>query len=309
MKALIPWTIILGAIALTPVARCDENDDAEAAADATPATQAAAQQPPGSGTNEVHIHHHHYHYGGNQPAYYFNQPTGPANPAQQSYPQYPGYSMPYPAAGGWGGWGWGGGATIAGSYLQGMGAYAQGAGQYNLMTAEAARQAEAARAEYMQNQMSAMNDYFLAREANRRYRAELHGPPPTPEELYEANLARLPKRPRLDQFNPVTGKINWPDVLKQKELDKERSELDGLFAKRTHQDSGVGSENYHDVQMAINSMHAKLHDEIKSLSPAEYMAALQFLDSLSFEARFPPSTAPAEATAGASTAAKASTSE
>jgi hypothetical protein len=39
----------------------------------------------------------------------------------------------------------------------------------------------------------------------------------------------------------------------------------------------------------INKALAKLHDEIKTLSPAEYLAAVTFIDSLAFEARFQPS--------------------
>ena len=48
--------------------------------------------------------------------------------------QYGGY---YP--GGYGGWGgWGGGGTVAGDTARGLGAFAAGAGQYNLDSAQAA---------------------------------------------------------------------------------------------------------------------------------------------------------------------------
>ena len=48
--------------------------------------------------------------------------------------QYGGY---YP--GGYGGWGgWGGGGTVAGDTARGLGAFAAGAGQYNVDTAQAA---------------------------------------------------------------------------------------------------------------------------------------------------------------------------
>jgi hypothetical protein len=52
-----------------------------------------------------------------------------ALPAQAQY-YYPG------GYGGWGGWG-GGGATVQGSIARGMGAYAAGAGAYNVQTAQA----------------------------------------------------------------------------------------------------------------------------------------------------------------------------
>ncbi len=253
--------------------------------------QGAANQADG---NEVHVHHHHHHYfhsGGDQASPYIPM-APPSDPSLTPYPRVGGYGGGYGGyGGGWGGWG-GYTGTIAGSYLQGLGAAASGAGQYNLATSEAARQIEAARAAYLQNQMTALNDYFMAREANRQFREDMRTPRLTPEQLYQVNLSRLPKRLRLDQFDPVTGKINWPDVLKLNELDAERKKLDELFASRTHDNSGVGSENYHEVQMTTHDMLAKLHDDIKVLSPSEYLAGVNFLDSLAFEARFPPSSVP-----------------
>jgi hypothetical protein len=300
MRLSVYCAVLLALMGVSPLLWADEppgNDQPQAPtgdqAPAPAADQAPGPKPSAKQGNEQQIHiHHHHHYSGSNPAYYYNQPVGPANPANQPYPRVPSYGG---GGWGWGGWGYGGGGTIAGSYLQGLGAAAQGAGAYNLATAEAARQAEAARAEYMQNEMSAMNNYFLAREANRQYREALRLPPLTPEQIYEINLSRLPKRLRLDQFDPVTGKINWPDVLKTKELDEDRQKLDKLFAERTHDNSGVGSENYHDIQMVVHDAMAKLHDEIKTLSPAEYLLALNFIDSLAFEARFPPSSVPGPA--------------
>lgn len=282
------------------------------AAVAAPSQPAASAPAPGDNgaqgdaeqgdDNDVHHYHHHYFYPpyqpgqGPPPPYYNSQPTGQMNPSQQQYPPSQ-YMPPVGGGGGYGGggWGWGGGGggtTIAGSYMQGAGAMMQGAGQYNLLTAEAARQGEAARAEAMQNQMTYMNDYFLAREANRDYRRQLAGPPITEQEAYNINMSRLPKRLTLDEFDPATGKINWPDVLKRPEFDEDRQKLDNLFAKRTHADSGLGSPNYHNIQIATRDMMSKLHDDIKGLGPSEYLLGLKYIDGLQFESRFPPGTDP-----------------
>lgn len=260
-----------------------------------------AARPDPNDPNAIHVHHHfhHWQHNGPPPSNYLNVPP-PSDPSLTPYPRVGGYGGGGYGRGYGGGWGGGyGGGTIAGNYLQGLGAAAAGMGQYNLATAEAGRQVEGTRAAYLQNQMSALNDYFMAHEANRQYREAKYIPALSDEQIYEANKARLPKRLRLDQFDPVTGKVNWPDVLKSPELAADREQLDKLFADRTHENSGVGSENFHDVQMVVHDMMLKLHDEIKTLSPAEYLLALNFIDGLGFESRFPPSTVPGATAPGA----------
>lgn len=285
-----------------PVANNDAPDHDEAAAG-----EAIAADNATGASNEQHVHHHHHFYPVTPPPFYASPPAGNMNPDQGPYaplPQagyggnggyggYGGYGRGFWGRGGWGGYG-NFSSTAAQGYMQGQAAMTQAAGQYNLMTAEAARQAEAARAAYMQNQMTSVNDYFLEREANSYYRDQekmAKSPPLTQEQLYQINVARLPKRLRHDQFNVVTGEIYWPDVLLHKDLAAERAELNKLFAERTHDNSGVGSENYHDVQMAVHAMQRKLHDDIKLMEPTEYLAAITYIDSLAFEARFPPSSA------------------
>lgn len=306
LLALLVAALGLGVNASAQVPRPNDNAPAQARAtdqaDAPDPDDAADGDDAGddanANPNDVHVHHHHHHYHYTMPAnppYYYSQPNGPANPEHQAYPP-PTYGggLGYGGGYGGGGWGWGGpgvGSTAAGSYLAGAAQLAQGAGQYNLLTAEAARQAEAARAEWLQNQMSSINDWWLARQANREYRKEEQAPALNNEQIYHMEAQRLPRRLRNDQFNTVTGAINWPDILKRPELAAERGQLDQLFASRTVDDSGVGSENYHDVQVAIHAMQTKLHDEIKDLSPAEYLAGITFIDSLAFESRFPPSPA------------------
>lgn len=233
--------------------------------------------------------HYHYHFYGNQ------QPNAPYSQAAQYPTQDPRYP-PTPAPnmsgsgggyGGYGGWG-GGGGTAAGNYLQGQASAIQAAGQYNLYTAEAMRQAQAARGAYQQNEMQRINDFYAAKQINANYNAATTPPPLSPSQIDHINAERLPKRLRPDQFNHATGEIHWPDALKRNEFDADREKLNQLFASRTHDDSGVGSENYHSIQIAISALMARMHDDVKTLTPAGYLAAIVFVDSLSFESRFAP---------------------
>lgn len=67
-----------------------------------------------------------------------------------------------------------------------------------------------------------------------------------------------------------------------------RIQLDGLFAKRTQENSGVGSEMCREVQTLTRQMRAELKDMVQRISPAEYLAARKFIDALAYEAQFPP---------------------
>lgn len=234
--------------------------------------------------------HYHYHFYGNQ------QPNAPYSQVSQyptQDPRYPPTPAPNMSGGGGGyggyggGWG-GGGGTAAGNYEQGRASEMQAAGQYNLYTAEAMRQAQAAREAYQQNEMQRINDFYAAKQINANYNAATAPPPLTHAQIDKMNAERLPKRLRPEQFNHATGEIHWPDALKRSEFDADREKLNQLFAARTHDDSGVGSDNYHSIQMAISALMARLHDDVKTLTPAGYLSAVVFIDSLSFESRFAP---------------------
>ncbi len=239
----------------------------------------------GGGGGDTHVHYHFY--GSQQPNAPYSQQAQYPTPDPR-YPPTPAPNMS--GGGGYGGWGWGGGGgTPAGNALQGQASVIQSAGQYNLYTAEAMRQAQAAREAYQQNEMQRINDYYASKQIHANYVASTTPPPLSNAQIEQINAERLPKRLRPDQFDHATGEIHWPDVLKRSDFDGDREKLNKLFAARTHDDSGVGSENYHSIQMAIHDMSARLHDDVKSLSPAAYLMAVTFIDGLSFEARFAPS--------------------
>ena len=95
----------------------------------------------------------------------------------------------------------------------------------------------------------------------------------------------MPERPNTCELS--RGVIHWPETLQREEFMLHRLQLDTLFARRTQENSGVGSSNYREVQTASREMREELKDLVQQMSPAEYLSARKFIEALAYEAQFP----------------------
>jgi hypothetical protein len=151
--------------------------------------------------------------------------------------------------------------------------------------------------ESIQNEQLCVQSYYDERRMNTSYGAEqqMQHPHATPEELAAFSRARLPEQLSADEFDPARGVIQWPGVLNRPEFAESRTSLEGLFqqAAADPHASGVGTQNYRDIEHAVEDMSEKLHSEIAQFAPMEYIAASKFLKKLLYHARVPPANAPA----------------
>ncbi len=193
---------------------------------------------------------------------------------------------------GYGGYGYGAGSTAAGSFLAGSAMLTRAAGQYNLYTSMGAKNYQQAYSQWIDNQKKREQTYFDMRRMNASYRAELKAqhPTPTSDQIAAFNKSRDPERLKDDQFNANTGNLTWPPALKEPEFAPEREKLEGLFAERADDpgNSGLGTRNCREVQRTLAELHDKLHAEIAQIAPDAYIAAIKFLKSVEYEARFAP---------------------
>jgi hypothetical protein len=191
---------------------------------------------------------------------------------------------------GFGGYG-GAGSTAAGSFLAGSAALTYAAGTYNLNTSKAAVNYQQAYQHYIENRKLAVQTYFDLRRMNASYRAEqeMQHPHATPDEIAAFNQARMPEPLSANAFDPGHGVLDWPPLLTRSEFADNRSQIEGLFGEwaADPHGSGLGTENYRNIQHAVADTSDKLHSEIKDFSPDEYIAASKFLKSLAFQARSP----------------------
>jgi hypothetical protein len=189
-------------------------------------------------------------------------------------------AVPPPSiVGAYGGWGTGGVTTAAGSAMNGMASAISARGDANLANSAAAMNLTQAQSQEIQNRQQATNTYFELRETNKAAQDAERGPNPTMQQLVSAAREGLPAALSPSQMDPVTGKVNWPDVLQADEFQSQRAQVDQLMAKL----ASHGSLSYTDrssVRQVVEAMYHQMNAEIRQLTPQDYMTGRKFLNSL-----------------------------
>ena len=123
--------------------------------------------------------------------------------------------------------------TVAGSYLYGLGDVVRAQGEYNLNTSAAAVNMSEARRREIENRKSYVDAYFYTRRVNQRERdAQIAKQREFNQEWLRMHAAMKPKRLEPMELNPVTGKLQWPVVLRSSGFQRQCAELQKLFFER-----------------------------------------------------------------------------
>ena len=189
------------------------------------------------------------------------------------------------------GWGWGGYGGYHSSTLQegirrGQAALIEATGRYNYDTSAAAINWQEAYEMSLDNDRKKTETYFEKRQLNDSYRAAELSRLPTRELVGRISQNKLPERLDVQEFNVETGEINWPDTLMKPQYREIRAEIEALFAARTAENSGVGSQSYREIREAYRALRDELSREARQLSSDEYTISRNFVDGLHYEARF-----------------------
>jgi hypothetical protein len=192
-------------------------------------------------------------------------------------------AVPSPSVGVYGGgmgYGYGGsGSTVAGSAMTGMANAISAKGNYNLATSAAAVNLTQAQSNEISNRQQYTNTYFEMRATNKAATAAERGPRVTPEQIARNMQALAPKPVSADQVDPVSGKVNWPDLLQDERYASQRAELEQLLAKQASY-GGLGASDHTKAREAIESMSGMMKDQIRDVPPQDYTTAKSFLKSL-----------------------------
>ncbi len=178
-------------------------------------------------------------------------------------------------------------STPAESYARGLSDMTRSAGQANLMNSEAAINYEDARSKELDNRLKTTDTYFEMRRVNKEARDAERRPPPSSEVAFRRAQEVTPPELSATQLDRVTGSIEWPRLLMQDRYARTRDELDLLFEQRSAEGGSIGMDTYQEILSACNRLKAELKKNIRDYLPNDYVAASKFIDSLSFEARFP----------------------
>jgi hypothetical protein len=209
--------------------------------------------------------------------------ANPGRPSQlpANIPGRVGVGVAY--GGGWSGDGYYGGNTAAGSAMNGMASVISSAGSYNLATSAAAINMTQADREAIQNNQMYANTYFEMRAANRAARAAEKGPRPTMEQLARLAQQGAPRPLPTGALDPVSGGVDWPELLKTADYNSQRTALNELFAKRAEL-GGLGFSDQTKARQAVDAMFATLKGQIRSVPSDQYVASRSFLNSLAYAA-------------------------
>ena len=182
--------------------------------------------------------------------------------------------------------------ATSGSEIQsrGMADVMLAAGQRNLMNAQALTELQEAEKKNIENDLLYTQTYFEKRKINEQNRqAEAAQRRSTPEDFARRAQAGAPKRLTSQQLDPIYGTVSWPVLLQFAKYQESREELDRLFRERAEKRGAIGGEAYLQIKDDTKKMTELLLADISKVSPTDYIAAKKFLESLAYEAGFPPS--------------------
>jgi hypothetical protein len=159
--------------------------------------------------------------------------------------------------------------------------------ELNLLNARALVEYEEARKANMLNQILWTEIFFKMREMNREYRKkekEAIQKPLTKERIKELARKGAPRRLSKEEFDTITGKINYPIVLTDSIFSWEVDNVNFTVSKFVT----TAQRKYNDyelAQKAIDKLQESLKENVSKYNGGLYGRAANFLRSLEYELR------------------------
>jgi hypothetical protein len=196
----------------------------------------------------------------------------------QYVPAVPNASM----VGGYGGY-YGGGhaSTLEEGALNGMANVMSAAGDYNLATSAAAVNLTQAQRNDIENRQLNTQAYFDIQATNRAARAQKAGPKPAMEQLTRFARHGVPKELQPNQFDTVSGALNWPATLKDSVFSLNRAAVDQMFAKRAAQGT-LGISDQAALRQAVENLDRQLKSLVQDIQTQDYLESKKFLQSVMY---------------------------
>jgi hypothetical protein len=200
-----------------------------------------------------------------------------------------GYPMAYAPAM-WGGFGMGGfghASTAAQGAMQGMSDVVRAAGAANLMNSAAAINVEEARSKNIDNHLKGTKTYFEMKQYNKDYRNANKAPRPTSEQLFRLAKDATPKGLDPSQLDPVTGQIQWPEVLLSDDFNEYRQSLETLYGEWANASGKINFSQFQEIQKSSKAMQNVLKGKLSDMPPQVFSQANAFLKRLEHAAKLP----------------------
>ena len=179
-----------------------------------------------------------------------------------------------------GGGGFGG--TAASAAMMGYAAMMRAQGMQNLYNSQAAIDWEKAKTSEIQNRLLWTETYFKMRTVNHDMRLAVSA-------VEVTKLAHDAVVPPLDitQLEHVTGRITYPETLRDPAYAGLRDDVDAFFARRAESHGSVDFNDLQQVETILDLFHAALVANLPKYEAGEYGHAVTFIEQLKREAKKP----------------------
>jgi hypothetical protein len=94
----------------------------------------------------------------------------------------------------------------------------------------------------------------------------------------------VPRTLNSYEFDPLTGRINWPLVLRAPAYDDYRSMIEQFFRTRAEMPQNMNLGNLMRTEEVVDNWLYALKNDIKAFKPNDYIRARKFIESLGAEA-------------------------
>lgn len=177
-----------------------------------------------------------------------------------------------------GGGGFGG--TAASAAAMGYAQILRAQSQANLTNSQAAINWEKAKTLEIQNRLLWTETYFKMRETNHEARLREEGPRVTGDQAIAMAKEFAPRKLAPHEFDPVTGRITYPEVLRDPVYDSLRHDIDGFFAERARTGGSIDFYERQHVRTILTLLHDELRRHVGDYDAQEYGHAATFIESL-----------------------------
>ena len=180
------------------------------------------------------------------------------------------------------------GGTAASAAMMGYAQLLRAQGMQNLQNSQAAINWEKAKTLEIQNRELWTDTYFHMRQVNHAMQAAEHGPRVTSAEAEKLAHDALPHRLTVSELASETGRIDYPEVLRDPRYDAFRGDVDDFFARRAATHGSMSFTDLQHVATILELWHAELANHIDAYAAGPYGHAVSFLERLDVEAHLSP---------------------
>ncbi len=175
-------------------------------------------------------------------------------------------------------------STVAEGYQRGFADVVRSAGIANLYNSQASLNYEDARSKDYDNRLKGTETYFNQRRMNEQYRSAERGAPATAEQLFRWAHRDVPRTLNSYEFDPLTGRINWPLLLRRRATMTIAALVEQFFRIRAETPQNLNLGNLMRLQEVVENWLFTLKNDINAFKPNDYIRARKFIESLGAEA-------------------------